>query len=468
MTSAIPTIPHHVLNNTFTHQRESILATSRPRVVIIGAGFGGLAAAKALGGAPVDVTVIDRSNHFVFQPLLYQVATAELSPADISAPIRGVLRSWRNVSTALADVTAIDTDRRIVTAHEPGERLDLAISYDYLILATGAGQSYFGHDAWEEWAPGLKTNADATRIRQRILLAFEAAELEEDPERARALMTFIIVGGGPTGVELAGAIADLARHAIRRDFRHIDTTRTRVVLVEAGPRLLPQFPDKLSDKSSRALERMGVEVRLSEAVTDVGRTGARIAGAWTPAATVIWAAGVRASPAAVWTGARTDRAGRAIVNPDLTVAGHPEIYIIGDTASASGKDGKPLPGVAPVAIQQGTYVARALLQRVKTSNASAPSAPFRYFDRGYLATIGRTYAVGSIGPLQLSGILAWLAWSGVHISYLIGFRNRALVLAQWFWKYLTYQRAARLITNAIEESELHGATSQATSASSAQ
>ncbi len=447
-------------NNTPLNQHRHNLSPSqtlrRPRIVIVGAGFGGLTAAQALGDAPADVTIIDRSNHFVFQPLLYQVATAELSPADISAPVRSVLRRWRNIRTLLADVTSVDTRRRVVIARDQNEGRDHAIPYDFLVLATGAGQSYFGHDQWATWAPGLKTNADATRIRQRILRSFEAAEFEPDPQRARALMTFIVVGGGPTGVELAGAIADLAHNAIRRDFRHIDTAQTRVLLVEAGARLLPQFPEELSHKARRALERMGAEVRLGQAVNGVDETGALIGSEWTHAATVIWAAGVSASPAAIWAGAPTDRAGRAQVTPDLTVPGHPEIYVIGDTASAAGKDGRPLPGVAPVAKQQGRYVAHALRKRIAARDVSAPVAPFRYLDRGYLATIGRAYAVGSIGPLRLSGLIAWLAWSGVHISYLIGFRNRALVLAQWLWKYLTFQRTARLITASSGADEPRG------------
>jgi NADH dehydrogenase len=442
-------------------------ATRRPQIVIVGAGFGGLTAAQALGRAPADVTVIDRSNHFVFQPLLYQVATAELSPADISAPIRSVLRRRRNIRTLMAEVTSIDTGRRVVIARDLEEGREHAIPYDFLVLATGAGQSYFGHDDWEKWAPGLKTNDDATQIRKRILLAFEAAEMEPDPQRTKALMTFIVVGGGPTGVELAGAITDLACKAIRRDFRHIDTAQTRVLLVEAGPRLLPQFPEELSHKAKRALERMGAEVRLGQAVSDIDETGARIGNEWVPADTVIWAAGVSASPAAAWVDAPADRAGRAQVNPDLTVPGHPEIYIIGDTASAMGKDGRPLPGVAPVAMQQGRYVARALRQRMAAGSASAPVAPFHFFDRGYLATIGRTYAVGMVGPLRLSGLIAWLAWAGVHISYLIGFRNRALVLAQWFWRYLTFQWAARLITDTRRASDQRDARREVTSASSA-
>ncbi|HEX9038735.1 MAG TPA: NAD(P)/FAD-dependent oxidoreductase [Ktedonobacterales bacterium] len=435
------------------------------RIVIVGAGFGGLAAAQALGGASADVTLIDRSNHFVFQPLLYQVATAELSPADISAPIRTVLRRHRNIRTLLANVASVDTSRRLVIAQSVNGESELSIPYDYLVLATGAGQSYFGHDNWAAWAPGLKSNDDATRIRRQVLLAFEQAELEPHSERTAALLRFVVVGGGPTGVELAGAIADLARHAIRKDFRAIDTAQTRVTLVEAGPRLLPQFPETLSASAQLALERMGVEVRLSQAVTDITERGARIDGEWLDATTVIWAAGVQASPAAAWAGALADRAGRALVNSDLTVPGHPEIYALGDTASVTGADGRPLPGVAPVAMQQGRYVARALRARIR--HPDAPVTPFRYVDRGYLATIGRTYAVGSIGPLRLRGFPAWFGWSAVHITYLIGFRNRALVLAQWLWKYLTYQRAARLITAGPEADEPRDLSDGFTSASTA-
>lgn len=455
----------HVLHHTpqSSHLR-------RPRIVIVGAGFGGLTTAQALGSAPADVTIIDRSNHFVFQPLLYQVATAELSPADISAPIRTVLRRRPNVRTLLATVTGVDTKKRCVLVRDLEAGREHTILYDYLVLATGAGQSYFGHDDWAEWAPSLKSNADATGIRRRILLAFEAAELEPDAARARALMTFVIVGGGPTGVELAGAIADLARQGIRRDFRAIDTRQTRVLLVEAGPRLLPQFTADLGESAKRALERMGVEVRLAQSVTDIAERGARIGDVWTDAGTVIWAAGVQASPAARWLQAPADRAGRVLVTPELTVLGHPEIYVIGDTATTQGKDGKPLPGVAPVAMQQGRYVARALRRRIAQGDGAADAAlskPFRYFDRGYLATIGRTYAVGSIGPLRLRGLLAWLGWSAVHITYLIGFRNRALVLAQWLWKYLTYQRGARLITSAPGSDEPSSRAEPLTNSSSA-
>ncbi len=419
---------------------------ARPRVVIVGSGFGGLNVAQGLRAAPVDVTVIDRSNHFLFQPLLYQVATAELSPADISAPIRGVLRGQRNTRTLLANVTGVDVAQRVVIARDLGDGHEHRIPYDYLIIATGAGYSYFGHEEWAKRAPGLKSITDATAIRREILLAFETAELESDSERIAALLTFVIVGGGPTGVEMAGAIADLAHNGIRRDFRAIDTAGSRVMLVEAGPRLLPQFHAGLARKAQRALQRLGVEVRLGEAVKDVDADGVVIGDQHVRAQTVIWAAGVEASPAAHWLGVKPAKAGRVAVGADLTVAGHPEVYVIGDTASAMDRHGQPLPGVASVAIQQGHYVARAIAVRVGKRDPQAPLSPFRYFDRGYLATVGRTYAVGEIGPLQLSGVPAWFVWAGVHIAYLIGYRNRLLVLTQWLWRYLTYQRGARLIT----------------------
>ena len=427
-------------------QQSRTVTPGRTRVVIIGAGFGGLNAARGFQHAPVDVTVIDRSNHFLFQPLLYQVATAELSPADISAPIRGVLRSQRNTRTLLANVTSVDVERREVIARDLGDGHEHRIPYDYLIIATGAGESYFGHDEWAKRAPGLKSISDATAIRREILLAFETAELESDRQRISALMTFVIVGGGPTGVEMAGAIADLAHNGIRRDFRAIDTAGARVLLVEAGPRLLPQFPAGLGKKARGALRKLGVEVRLNSAVKDVDDDGVVIGDEHVRAQTVIWAAGVEASPAGKWLGAQTVKAGRVPVGPDLTVAGHPEIYVLGDTASAQDRKGQPLPGVASVAIQQGKYAAKAVIERAGKRSPTAPIAPFRYFDRGYLATVGRTYAIGEIGPLQLSGVPAWFVWAGVHIAYLIGFRNRLLVLTQWLWKYLTYQRGARLIT----------------------
>jgi NADH dehydrogenase len=427
-------------------EQQTRLHGARPQVVIIGGGFGGLNAARGLRNAPVDVTVIDRSNHFLFQPLLYQVATAELSPADISAPIRGVLRGQRNTRTLLANVTGVDLARREVIAQDPGDAHEHRIPYDYLIIATGATESYFGHDEWAKRAHSLKTITDATAIRREILLAFESAELESDPERLHALMTFVVVGGGPTGVEMAGAIADLAHNGVRRDFRAIDTAQARVLLVEAGPRLLPQFPAKLAAKAQGALQRLGVEVITGGGVNEVGDEGVVIGAEQIAAQTVIWAAGVTASPAGKWLGAEVARAGRVPVGPDLTVADHPNIYVLGDTASALDRDGAPLPGVASVAIQQGKYTARAVSARVGQHDATAPVAPFRYFDRGYLATVGRAYAIGDIGPLHLSGWSAWAVWAVVHIAYLIGYRNRLLVLTQWLWKYLTYQRGARLIT----------------------
>jgi NADH dehydrogenase len=329
---------------------------------------------------------------------------------------------------------------------------DRSIPYDYLVLATGAGQSYFGHDDWAAYAPSLKTVADATAIRNRILLAFEVAEKEPDPELRRALLTFVVVGGGPTGVELAGAIAELARHALAGQFHHIDPTSTRVVLVEAMDRILPAFPAKLARAAHAELQRLGVRVHTRAPVEQVDSQGAVIAGERLAARTVLWAAGVKASPAGRWIDAETDKAGRVRVEPDLTVPGHPEMYVIGDTASAM-QNGKPLPGVAPVALQQGRYVARAIRAQIEGRRSDRP---FRYFDKGYLATIGRAYAIGTIGPLGLTGLPAWLVWAGVHISYLIGFRNRVLVMLQWAWAYVTYQRGARLIPASPEtEREAH-------------
>ena len=410
----------------------------RPRLVIVGAGFGGLEAARALHDAPVRLTVIDQTNHHVFQPLLYQVATAELSPADISAPIRGVLRHQRNAEVLLGTVTGIDVARRVVEIgrHE--------VPYDLLVLATGAGQSYFGHEEWARYAPGLKTTGDATAIRQRILLAFEAAEMERDPEAQRALMTFVVVGGGPTGVELAGAIAELARKALRANFRHIDPASAQIILVEALDRILPSFAPRLAQRAAHMLGRLGVTVRTSAPVERVDAGGVVIGGERLAARTVIWAAGVHASPAGAWLGAATDRAGRVLVGSDLSVPDRPEIFVVGDTARAQ-QDGHPLPGVAAVAKQEGRYVARVIAAR---ATGSPPPRPFRYHDRGSLATIGRTYAVGTLGHVELSGLPAWLAWAGVHLAYLIGFRNRVLVLFQWLWLYLTFQRGARLLISA--------------------
>jgi NADH dehydrogenase FAD-containing subunit len=412
-------------------------ATRPPRVVIVGAGFGGLAAAGALKRAPVAVTVIDRHNYHLFQPLLYQVATAALSPADIAQPIRAILGRQRNAEVLLGRVTGVDTEARAVLL---GER---RIPYDMLVIATGARHAYFGHDEWETHAPGLKKIEDATDIRRRILLAFEEAEAE--PRYRERLLTFVVVGGGPTGVELAGAIAELARHTIRGDFRHIDPHRARVVLVEGGPRLLPALPEKLSAFARRALERLGVEVRLDTMVTGVDADGVAMGEERLAAATVLWAAGVAASPAARWLGAEKDRAGRIRVGPDLTLPGHPEIFVIGDTALATDAAGDPLPGIAPAAKQAGEYVARVIRARAR---GRKDPGPFRYRHLGNLATIGRKAAVADFGRLRLEGRLAWWLWGVVHIFFLIGFRNRVAVALDWFWAYLTFQRGARLITGA--------------------
>jgi NADH dehydrogenase len=412
-----------------------------PRVVIVGGGFGGVRAAHALRHAPVRVTVIDRNNHHVFQPLLYQVATADLSPADISAPIRGMLRDQRNAETLLAEVTGIDEDARQVFARDQFEGREFTVPYDYLILATGAGPSYFGHDDWAHDAPSLKSLTDATAIRRRILLAFEAAELEQDELARRAWLTFVIVGGGPTGVELAAAIAELSRHALVDDFRHIDPSLTRILLVEAAPRLLNAFPESLAQDAERDLKRLGVEVRAGQAVQEVDNEGVVIAGERIAAKTVLWAAGVMASPAGRWLGAETDRAGRVLVQPDLSVPSHPEIMVIGDTAHLE-EHGKLLPGVAPVAMQQGTYAGKRVLKLLRGQQTK----PFHYVDKGNLAIIGRRAAIADFGWLRLHGFVAFVVWAVVHIFYLINFRNRLLVITQWAWAYLTAQRGARLIT----------------------
>jgi NADH dehydrogenase len=422
----------------------------RLQVVIVGAGFGGLRVARELVGEACDVRVIDRSNHHLFQPLLYQVATAALSPADIATPIRSALRAAPNVEVTLGEVTAVDVaDRRVLV----GER---AFAYDRLVLATGATHAYFGHDEWAADAPGLKSIADATRIRERILLAFEAAEGEPDPERRRALLNFVIVGGGPTGAELAGSIAELARYALASDFRHVNPRSTRVLLVEAGSRLMNAFPEPLSEYARRALTRLGVEVRLGARVEAVDAGGVTVNGERIASRTVLWAAGVRASAAARWLGAPADHAGRVIVQPDLTVPGHPDIFVIGDTASASSVDGQPLPGVAPVAMQQGGYVARRLRSEVRGRPIDA--RPFRYRDKGSMATIGRGEAVATIGRIHLRGSIAWLAWLFIHVLYLVETRNRAAVVFSWAWNYFTFQRGARLITQS-------GATPRAASSS---
>ena len=409
---------------------------SMPRVVIVGAGFGGLAAAKALSGRDFDVTIIDQHNYHLFQPLLYQVATAGLSPADIASPIRAIVSSAPNLNVVLGKVSGVDTVRREVIAE--GRH----IPFDYLILATGAQHAYFGHDEWAANAPGLKTIDDATYIRRRILLAFEKAETESDPQERSRLLNFIVVGGGPTGVEMAGAIAELANRALAKDFRSIDPRCARIILVEAAPRLLTPFDPSLSEEAKRSLEQLGVEVKLNSAVTALDCDGVSIGEERIAARTVIWGAGVMASPAARWLNVEADRAGRVKVAPDLSAPGHPDIFVIGDTAAAMGTDGKPLPGVAPVAKQQGQYVAALLISREEGRSVPA----FRYRDFGALATIGRKRAVVQMGRLKLKGFIAWLLWSVAHIYFLIGFRNRFAVATNWLWNYVTFQRGTRLIT----------------------
>ena len=409
---------------------------ARPHIVIVGAGFGGLSAAHALANAEADVTVVDRRNYHLFQPLLYQVATAGLSPAQIASPIRAILRRAANIRVVLGRVSGVDRQRRTVEVdgHE--------IEYDQLVLATGSRHAYFGHDEWERVAPGLKKIDDATGIRRRILTAFEHAESMAPAEDRRRFLTFVVIGAGPTGVEMAGAIAELAHVALRHDFRTIDPREARIVLVEAGPRVLPAFPPQLSAAAQQALERLHVEVRLGTPVSNCDESGVTIGDEHLPAATIIWAAGVAASSAARWLGTEIDRVGRVVVGPDLTVPDHPEIFVIGDTAHALGSNGKPLPGLAPVAKQQGAYVARVLRARLARR---APPGPFRYRDWGTMATIGRRAAVADFGWLHLKGTLAWLMWGLVHVSFLIGFRNRLVVMLDWIWSYLTFQSGARLI-----------------------
>ena len=408
----------------------------KTRVVIVGGGFGGLSTAKGLADAPFNVTLIDRNNHHLFQPLLYQVATAGLSPADIASPIRGILGGQRNVKIMLAEVSGVDVTRKEVIAD--GRR----IGYDYLVLATGARHAYFGHNDWAAFAPGLKTIDDATYLRRRILLAFERAENETDVDERRRLMTFVVVGGGPTGVEMAGAIAELAKRALASDFQSIDPRCASIVLIEGAQRLLTPFDTSLSHAARRSLNQLGVDVRLGAAVTDCSCEGVRLGDQFIPARTIIWAAGVMASPAGRWLGAEVDRAGRVMVRADLSVPGHPDVFVIGDTAAVTGADGAMLPGVAPVAKQQGRYVARALVARYQGRTA----AVFRYRDFGSLATIGRSRAVAQFGKLRLSGFPAWVLWSGAHVYFLIGFRNRFVVALNWAWSYITFQRGSRLIT----------------------
>jgi NADH dehydrogenase len=408
----------------------------RPKVVIVGAGFGGLAAAQALARAPVELTLIDRRNHHLFQPLLYQVATAGLSPADIAAPIRSILRGQENVRVVLGSVCGVDREGRRVLLGDGAP-----VPYDRLVIATGAQHSYFGRDDWAEHAPGIKTIEDATAVRRKVLLALERAETETDPERRQALLTFVVIGAGPTGVEMAGAIAELARRSVSQDFRSITPHCSRIYLVEAAPRVLGAFPEPLSEKARVAIEQLGVTVLTGKPVDAIDEDHVEVGGRCIPAHTVVWAAGVRASPAAEWLGSSSDRAGRVLVNPDLTLPGQDDVFVIGDTAALIDARGRALPGIAPVAKQQGRHVARQIVE--------GRSLPFRYRDWGNLATIGRHRAVIDMGRLRLSGPIAWLIWCTAHIFFLVGFRNRFVVGASWLWSYLTFERGARLITGDV-------------------
>ena len=412
-----------------------------PRVVIVGSGFGGLNAARALAKAPVHVTVIDRKNHHTFQPLLYQVATAGLSPGEIAEPVRSILRGHKNIEVLMAEVIGFDLERRAVKTPE------FNIGYDYLIVAAGARHSYFGHDEWEELAPGLKTVEDALEIRRRVLLAFELSERQAAEGLAASPLNFVVVGGGPTGVELAGTLAEISRHALAHEFRSIDPALTHILLLEGGPRILPAYAEDLSRSAQEQLNHLGVEVRTSTMVTRVEAGAVDIGHTRLPATVVLWAAGVQASPLGKQLGVPVDRAGRVPVQPDLSLPGHPEIFVIGDLAAAKDEHGNLLPGVAPVAIQEGNFVAKTIRHELESKRGtSSPRPAFHYWDKGSLATIGRAAAIAQFGKIHLSGFLAWLSWLFVHILFLIGFQNRVLVFIQWAWSYITYERGARLIT----------------------
>jgi NADH dehydrogenase FAD-containing subunit len=414
-----------------------------PRTIIVGAGFGGLAAAKALKDTPAEIIVIDRTNHHLFQPLLYQVATAVLTPSQIATPIRSILRNQKNTTVILGEVTGVDKDKKCVFVSD-ADRENVPISYDYLILATGATHSYFGHNEFETFAPGLKSLADAEAARNKILQAFELAEAEEDPTRHRDLLTFVLVGGGPTGVEMAGALAVLVRTTLRSDFRRIDPALARVVLVDMAPRVLSPFSEDLSKAAKERLEKLGVEVKLGHSVDQIDADGVIVAGERIASKTVIWTAGVAPSPAGKWLKVDTDRAGRVRVQNDVSVPGHPEIFVIGDTASFE-ENGKPLPGVAQVAMQQGRYVGKLIHGRVVGSTSI--SAPFSYFDKGSMAVVGKGFAVLQTGKVRLSGFGAWLTWAAVHLQFLATSSLRLAVFLQWIWTYVTGQRGDRLIVN---------------------
>jgi NADH dehydrogenase len=415
----------------------------KPHVIIIGAGFGGLQAAKKLARKNVRVTVIDRTNYHLFQPLLYQVATAALSPADIAAPVRSVLSKSKNVEVILAEVQSVDvTAKKVKTA-------DLEFDYDYLILATGARHSYFGHNDWEKLAPGLKSLEDAIELRRRILMAFEYAEKTNDEAARKAAMTFVIIGGGPTGVEMAGAIAEISRYTLAKDFRHIDPSRARVILIEGEARLLSAFPEDLSQSAQKQLTDLGVDVRTGVRATNLNEAGVQLGDEFIPCRVKIWAAGNNASFVGKTLDAPIDRVGRIVVNDDLTISGHPEVQVIGDLANFSHQTGEPLPGVSPVAIQQGRHAARNILAMIKDRKPQR----FHYWDKGSIATIGRNKAVADLKFMHLSGLPAWLAWLFVHIVFLVGFRNRLLVLFQWAWAYFTFDKGARLITRNFQSEQ---------------
>lgn len=421
-----------------SHDGRSDRSSAPHRVVVVGGGFGGLETVKGLAGAGVDITLIDRRNHHIFQPLLYQVATASLATSDVAWPLRYIFRNRKDVSTILGAVTGVDTAARTVRLEDGSE-----IPYDSLVLATGACHAYFGHDEWEPYALGLKTIEDATTIRRHLLLAFERAEQESDPAEKNALLTFVIIGAGPTGVELAGTIAELARDTLPDDFRNIDTHQAKIYLIEAGPRVLPGYPDDLSDYAKRKLEEIGVTVELGQAVTECTQCDVTYGGKSLPTRTIIWAAGVQASPAASWLGMEADRNGRIKIQPDLTVPNHPEIFAIGDTVTTTRPDGRPVPGIAPAAKQGGRHVARTIKARLHGDNQSRP---FHYRHQGSLAQIGKRVAVIDFGWIKLRGAVAWWLWGIAHVYFLIGVRTRIAVAVNWLWHYLRNQRSARLIT----------------------
>jgi NADH dehydrogenase FAD-containing subunit len=414
----------------------------QPRIVIVGGGFGGLAAAKALRNAPAEVIVIDRTNHHLFQPLLYQVATSVLTPGQIASPIRGILGKQRNTTVILGEVIGVDKDQKYVLVRD-ADREGVRLPYDYLVMATGVAHSYFGHREFEQFAPGLKSLADAVAIRNKILQAFEQAEAEEDPSRHCELLTFVLVGAGPTGVEMAGAIAIMVRSTLKKEFRRIDPAAARIVLVDMAPRVLPPFSEELSSAAKQRLESLGVEIGLGHSVDQIDADGVVVAGERIASKTVIWTAGVSPSPAGKWLGVQTDRAGRVRVETDLTIPGHPEIFVVGDTASLD-QNGKPLPGVAQVAMQQGRYAGKLIQERLR---GRPDQQPFSYFDKGSMAVVGKGFAVLQAGKIQLSGFPAWLAWAAVHLEFLAQSSLRVSVFVQWVWTYVTGQRGSRLIVN---------------------